>query len=107
MPGVLGKDVADMEAALRSKSNDTRTQKEAVRDLLRRATLVAVSYLCPLCFGTGLHRTRREDVCRCGSSSRGSSSGQVLGLFAAQQCLTVFNRIIPTGAPPPTGFTDL
>eukprot|EP00752_Nemacystus_decipiens_P008991 g8026.t1 len=41
LPGVLGKDVADMEAALRSKSNDTRTQKEAVRDLLRRATLVA------------------------------------------------------------------
>lgn len=42
LPGVIGKDVADMEAALRKKSNDTRTQKEAVRDLLRRATLIAV-----------------------------------------------------------------
>eukprot|EP00903_Cladosiphon_okamuranus_P010030 g9512.t1 len=41
LPGVLSKDVSDMEAALRSKSNDNRTMKEAVRDLLRRATLVA------------------------------------------------------------------
>lgn len=38
----MGKDVVDMEAALRKPGNDTRTQKEAVRDLLRRATLVAV-----------------------------------------------------------------
>lgn len=46
MPGVISKDVSDMESALRSKSNDIRTQKEAVRDLLRRATLVSVGAQC-------------------------------------------------------------
>ncbi|CAB1118220.1 unnamed protein product [Ectocarpus sp. CCAP 1310/34] len=41
LAGVLEQDVSTMDAKLRSESSDTRTQKEAVRDVLRRATLVA------------------------------------------------------------------
>lgn len=38
--------MSTMDAKLRSESSDTRTQKEAVRDVLRRATLVAVCLGC-------------------------------------------------------------
>ncbi|CAM9327631.1 unnamed protein product [Ectocarpus fasciculatus] len=41
LPGVLDQDVSSMENKLKSESSDTRTKKEAVRDVLRRATLVA------------------------------------------------------------------
>ncbi|CAM9430764.1 unnamed protein product [Pylaiella littoralis] len=41
LPGVKGSDVSAMEAKLRSTGSDVRTQKEAVRDVLRKATVVA------------------------------------------------------------------
>eukprot|EP00904_Undaria_pinnatifida_P013350 jgi/Undpi1/9145/HiC_scaffold_26.g11603.m1 len=41
LPGVLEADMVSLDGKLRNKSSDTRFQKEAMRDVLRRAAIVA------------------------------------------------------------------
>ena len=44
LPGVFETDVDLLESKLRNPGNDQRAQKEAMRDVLRRATTVAVRH---------------------------------------------------------------
>lgn len=48
LPGVLNTDVDTLDNKLRKSYNEPRAQKDAMRDVLRRATVVAVSFFCVL-----------------------------------------------------------
>lgn len=45
MPGVQESDVVGMEDVLTDPGSEVRSRKEAMRDVLRRATTVVVSYV--------------------------------------------------------------